>query len=207
VASQADLFALLAPLMPTTPGPWAGLSTTPGIDLVLFIHRVEGLEPGLYFLPRRGPHSQPLLEQLSVELKPQALPDIDPQVPLLRLGVSEPKQLMRVSRALHCHQDVAASSCFALGMIAEFSPRVTQTPASYRDLFREAGLIGQLLYVHAEARGLRGTGIGCYFDGAVHELLGLRDTRHQSLYHFTIGRAIEDARIETTPAYPNAVCT
>jgi hypothetical protein len=81
---------------------------------------------------------------------------------------------------------------------------VTQSPASYRDLFREAGLIGQLLYLHAEARGLRGTGIGCYFDGAVHELLGLRDTRHQSLYHFTVGRAIEDARIETAPAYPTA---
>ena len=43
----------------------------------------------------------------------------------------------------------------------------------YRRLFWECGMIGQVLYLEAEAAGARGTGIGCFYDDAVHELLGL----------------------------------
>ncbi len=53
---------------------------------------------------------------------------------------------------------------------------------------------------HRPASG--GVGIGCYFDDAVHELLGLADSRWQSLYHFTLGRARWDERLTTAPAYP-----
>jgi hypothetical protein len=35
----------------------------------------------------------------------------------------------------------------------------------------------------------------------VHELLGLESTRFQSLYHFTIGGALVDQRLQTLPAY------
>jgi hypothetical protein len=63
-------------------------------------------------------------------------------------------------------------------------------------------MLGQVLYLEAEAAGVEGTGIGCYFDDALHKLLGLRDHTYQSLYHFTFGQAVEDSRIETTPAYP-----
>ena len=62
-------------------------------------------------------------------------------------------------------------------------------------------MIGQILYLAAEAYGLCGTGIGCFFDDAVHEILGLEDKRYQSLYHFTIGRPVEDPRLTTYPAY------
>ncbi|MGZ8961963.1 MAG: nitroreductase family protein, partial [Methylophilaceae bacterium] len=71
--------------------------------------------------------------------------------------------------------------------------------SAYRDLHREAGLIGQVLYLQAEARGLRGTGIGCFFDDPIHELLGLADDTFQTVYHFTVGLALEDTRIETLP--------
>jgi hypothetical protein len=196
-----DLAALLGAVMPGAAPIWQTLAAPPGIDLVLFIHRVAGLECGLYYLPRRGPHSADLREQLSRRYTAEASPLPGSNLPLQRLCVSDPKQLMRVARTLHCHQDIAATGCLALGMVADLEARLTQHPAGYRDLLREAGLIGQLLYVHAEARGLRGTGIGCYFDDAVHDLLGLRDARHQSLYHFTVGRALEDARLETEPAY------
>ena len=54
----------------------------------------------------------------------------------------------------------------------------------------------------AEAAGLSATGIGCYFDDSVHELLGLADSRWQSLYHFTLGRAVWDERLSSLPAYP-----
>ena len=62
-------------------------------------------------------------------------------------------------------------------------------------------MIGQVLYLEAEAAGLRGTGIGCYFDDAVHEICGLSGTAFQSLYHFTLGGARTDRRIQTLPPY------
>ena len=50
-------------------------------------------------------------------------------------------------------------------------------------------MIGQVLYLEAEAAGARGTGIGCFYDDAVHELLGLVGHAWQSLYHFSMGNA------------------
>ncbi|MCH8147584.1 MAG: hypothetical protein IH987_06250, partial [Planctomycetes bacterium] len=71
----------------------------------------------------------------------------------------------------------------------------------YRRLFWEAGMIGQVLYLEAEAAGVRSTGIGCYFDDPVHDVLGLDGMAYQSLYHFTVGGAVEDTRLTTEPAY------
>lgn len=65
----------------------------------------------------------------------------------------------------------------------------------------EAGLTGQVLYLEAEAAGVRGTGIGCYFDDSVHDVLGLTDETFQSLYHFTVGMPLDDNRLQTLPAY------
>jgi hypothetical protein len=62
-------------------------------------------------------------------------------------------------------------------------------------------MLGQVLYLEAEAAGIRGTGIGCFFDDEMHALLGIRDREWQSLYHFTAGGAVDDARLTTLPAY------
>ncbi len=45
--------------------------------------------------------------------------------------------------------------------------------------------------------------MGCYFDDIVHRLLDidLADDAWQSLYHFTVGGAVEDERLTTLPAY------
>jgi hypothetical protein len=48
---------------------------------------------------------------------------------------------------------------------------------------------------------VRGTGIGCFFDDAVHGVLGLTDNSWQSLYHFTVGEPLEDGRLQTLAAY------
>ena len=69
-------------------------------------------------------------------------------------------------------------------------------------LYWECGLIGQMLYLEAEALGLRGTGIGCFFDDAVHQLVGQQGPALADLYHFTVGGAVEDPRLTTLPAYP-----
>jgi hypothetical protein len=74
-------------------------------------------------------------------------------------------------------------------------------PWWYPRLFVEAGAVGQVLYLEAEAAGFRGTGIGCFLDDSFHELLGLRGTACQSVYHFTAGMPVADPRIETFPPY------
>jgi len=78
---------------------------------------------------------------------------------------------------------------------------LAQGPWVYRQLFWEAGILGQILYLEAEAAGVRGTGIGCYFDDAVHDLLGIQSQSFQSMYHFTIGAALTDTRLQILPAY------
>ena len=66
-------------------------------------------------------------------------------------------------------------------------------------------MIGQVLYLEAEAAGIRSTGIGCFFDDPVHDIFGFNDMKYQSLYHFTVGGPVEDTRLTTLPAYPPEV--
>ena len=123
---------------------------------------------------------------------------IDDNLPLYLLSRED---MMGEAIQMSCHQDIAGMSCFSLGMISEFAPIIEKAPHRYRHLFWEAGMIGQVLYLEAEAHGFRGTGIGCYFDDAVHDLIGLTDRTFQSLYHFTVGVPVEDTRLTTLPPY------
>ena len=102
---------------------------------------------------------------------------------------------------ISCHQDIAADSCFAVGFLARFADSLEGKPWAYRELFWETGLLGQILYLEAEAAGVRATGIGCFFDDALHRLLGLDGLAWQSLYHFTVGGPVEDPRVQTWPPY------
>jgi hypothetical protein len=86
-------------------------------------------------------------------------------------------------------------------MIARFREPIEAQPSSYRTLHWETGMIGQVLYLEAEAHDLRGTGIGCFYDDLVHELIGLSGDTYQDLYHFTVGGAVEDARVTSLPPY------
>ena len=86
-------------------------------------------------------------------------------------------------------------------MLGEYEAALSQSPWHYRQLFWEAGMLGQVLYLEAEAAGVSGTGIGCYFDDAVHDLLGIKGQTLQSIYHFTVGTALKDTRLQTLPAY------
>jgi len=63
------------------------------------------------------------------------------------------------------------------------------------------GVLGQALYLEAEAAGVRATGIGCFFDDEMHTLLGVEGHAWQSLYHFTVGGAVDDQRLSAFPPY------
>jgi hypothetical protein len=190
-------------LLRTLPGPhrfpFAMLPWPPRVHLAIFVHRVAGLTPGLYLLARDPAQS----EALRAALKPEftwASPDgCPPELPLCRLAIGDTRA---IASRISCGQDIAADGCFSLGMLAEFERPLTEQGAwIYPRLFWECGMIGQVLYLEAEAAGLRGTGIGCFFDDGMHSLLGLKDRRYQSLYHFTVGGPIEDERLTSLPAY------
>ena len=198
----ADFYRMLAAVLPASTVPFDMWRWPPKIHLFIFVHRVEGLEPGLYALPR--------IDGALEKLQAATLPNFDWQqvnttfgnnfsaLPLYHLYSGNCRQ---IAKTLSCHQPIASDSAFSLAMVAEFSETIEATPWCYRHLFWECGLIGQVLYLEAEAAGLRGTGIGCYFDDSVHEILGIKDNTFQSLYHFTIGKPLEDKRLETLPPY------
>ena len=168
----------------------------PRIHFGLFVHRVDGLPSGLYFLVRdSGSESK-----IKNALKPQF--PWKPVIADFPLYLLEEGDFTRISSGIACGQDIAGDGAFSLGMIAEFEDAIRTTGAwLYPRLFWEAGLIGQILYLEAEAAGIRSTGIGCYFDDPMHELLGIRTRNLQDLYHFTIGGPVEDTRLTTEPAY------
>jgi SagB-type dehydrogenase family enzyme len=194
---REDFFRILARVMPGAE--WLRLPGDPEVHLVLFVHRVKGLEPGLYALVRNPAQRTFLREALEDAFLWQA-PEGCPEG--LPLSLLMPADVRELSRTVSCHQDIASDGVFAVAMMARFRPAIEQHGAwYYRRLFWEAGMIGQVLYLEAEAAGLRATGIGCYFDDAVHRLLGVQGQAFQSLYHFTVGGAVDDARLATLPAY------
>ncbi|HXX66324.1 MAG TPA: SagB family peptide dehydrogenase [Polyangiaceae bacterium] len=204
--APSDFFGLLSALGPDAVGTLGGRASPPSLALVLFVHRVSGLEPGAYFLARRVRDKATLADRLALHFPLLPVEGAPLGLDLRLIASVEARHLARVARALHCHQDLAAQACFALGMVAEFDQVVGDTPAAYRTLHREAGMLGHVLYLEAEVRGLRGTGIGCFFDDSLHELLKLADTQFQTLYHFAVGKPIDDPRIETTSTgWPAAV--
>lgn len=173
--------------------PWDVRPATARLHLLLFAHRVDGLAPGAYVLPRSAGGETSMRESFSPGLSWQAIAGVD--APLYRLA--DNPALAGSLRTLNCHQALGSDAMLAVAMLAEFD-----APTDYRTLLQEAGLIGQVLYLEAEAAGLRGTGIGCFFDDALHELVGLDGTALQSLYHFTIGAPVPDPRIASEPPYP-----
>ena len=178
--------------------PWDAIAWEPRIHLVLFVHRVDGLAPGIYLFMRNEHVEAKLRTELSVEFEWLPVPDCPEHFSLFRLLSADAQN---AARALSCHQDIAADGAFSFGMLAEYQNNLTRSPWVYRQLFWEAGMLGQVLYLEAEAANVRGTGIGCYFDDEVHGLLGIKNQALQSMYHFTVGGAITDTRLQTLAAY------
>ncbi len=191
---QPGFLRLLQRLLPGTDSvPFDTMAWPAAVDLLLFVHAVEGLEPGLYLLQR------------SATPPPLAGPPALPAHGLPFYAVSEPADLRALASQVACYQGLGGRGAFSLAMLADLDGVLAAEGGwAYRRLYWECGLIGQLLYLEAEANGLRGCGIGCFFDDAVHALVGLPagPAGHwQDLYHFSVGGALEDSRLATLPAY------
>ena len=176
--------------------PWA-----PHIHLAIVVHRVDDLAAGLYVLVRDTSQRAALEKAFTNADHWQRPVGCPQQLDLYCLTEADAQQ---TAREMSCFQDIASDGCFSLGMIAKYEdPLERYGPWFYPRLFWEAGVIGQVLYLEAEAAGMRSTGIGCYFDDPMHNVLGLEDRTYQDLYHFTVGGPIEDTRLTTLPAYPD----
>ena len=196
--SRTDFATLTHSLAKTLPANGAPFDVFPyeaQVHLALFIHAVSGLEPGLYIWMRNPKHFQSLKRATHASFDWYQVKE---GLPLYLLQAGDFRER---AQAVSCMQAIAGDGAYSLGMLAHFAPLLMSFPAMYPRLFWETGLVGQVLYLEAEAHALRATGIGCFFDDVMHNMLGLKDDEWQSLYHFTVGKHVDDARLQTKPPY------
>jgi SagB-type dehydrogenase family enzyme len=147
----------------------ADFAQTRFVQLYLYVHRVEGLEPGVY---------RYLAEYAELQ----------------RIRVGDQRL---VAAALSLGQELAGNACVACSMIGDFENATRlYGDRGYRYVHFEAGAIGQRMYIAAEAVGLRATGIGAFFDDQVNQYLGLSPELGQVVYHFAVGYPVADPRLE-----------
>jgi SagB-type dehydrogenase family enzyme len=198
--SRDDFLSVLARTLPSvSPLVFGALPWTPQVHLFVFVHRVRDVDPGLYLVVRDATAVSELRAALDPTFEWSRVDGSPPELELFRLRRGDVRGM---AREVSCRQDIAADGCFSLGMLARFLPALESHGAwFYRRLFWECGAVGQVLYLEAEALGLRGTGIGCFFDDPVHRAAGLRTLAWQSLYHFAFGAHVDDPRLSTESAY------
>ena len=141
------------------------------VQLYLYVHRIDGIEPGVYkFWPERAE-----LEKIKSG---------DQRVAAARLSLG---------------QALAGNACVAFSMIGDLERAArAHGDRGYRYVHFEAGAIGQRLYLAAGALGLGATGIGAFYDEEVRRYLNLRPEQGQAIYHFAIGYPIPDTRLDAS---------
>src|SRR5258706_1712636 len=107
--AREDFFRILRATLrfPARVFPWR-----PRVALLLFVHRVEGVEPGLYMLARDPAALDRLRAACTKEFawtKPAGVPD---DLPLFELARGDFRQH---AQAVSCHQEIAADGAFSLG--------------------------------------------------------------------------------------------
>ena len=166
--SLAELSAILAVTAQPLSADFAG---TRFIQLYLYAHRVDGLQPGVYrFWPERAE-----LEQVKSG---------DQRIAAAGLSLG---------------QDLAGNACVTFSMIGDLDRAArSYGDRGYRYVHFEAGTIGHRLYLGAEALGLGATGIGAFYDDEVHRYLNLVTSQGQVVYHFAIGYPVPDPRVSAS---------
>jgi SagB-type dehydrogenase family enzyme len=143
------------------------------VHLFLYLHRVEGVTPGLYYFDRQKER-------------------------LIALRKSDQRHF---ARSASCFQDIASDGVFAVSMVADFNTGMEVFgERCYRLLHHEAGHIGQHFYLTSHALGLDATGIGCFIDDAINSHIAL-PSGFEVIYNFTFGTALKDPRLTTLKAY------
>ena len=125
---------------PGRPVPWDAIPWAPAIHLGLFVHRVDGVEPGLYALARDPAKVKKLQGAMHAHFSWETPPGCPAALPLFLLERGDARVL---ATQVSCRQDIAGDGAFSLGMLAEYRAALIENgPSFYRRLFREAGLLG-----------------------------------------------------------------
>ena len=133
---------------PERPMPWDVWPYDPAIHLLIFVHRVDGLTPGLYCFVRNYKKVAFVQQAMNPELNWTIAPGCPEGLPLYWLLEGDAR---KIAAQVSCHQDIAGDSAFSLGMLAEFEGTLRERGAWwYPRMFWEAGLLGQVLYLEAE---------------------------------------------------------
>jgi SagB-type dehydrogenase family enzyme len=136
----------------------SGLRRAPGIELQLAVHRVKGLESGLYRI-----HAD------TGELSPHRLGEL--AGPLVQACGGQEK---------------AGQAAVGFLMVARLQEAAGRAgDRSYRDLLLEAGGIGQRIYLAAEATGLAARNLAAFRDDDLNRLVDLDGVR-QAVVHLTM---------------------
>jgi len=169
------------------------------VNLVLFVHDVENIPSGLYILLGDKTSKENLqLSMKDIFLWEKVNSKVD-DLYLLQGG-----DFKLIAKTISCDQDIAAHGAFSLGMLVEFDKQLQTFGAHrYKELYWNCGAIGQQLYLEATSLQLSATGIGCFLDDILHDVIGLKNSLYQSLYHFTIGRGLFDSRLTNKEPYEN----
>ncbi len=195
---RADLEQLLDFATRDWPADWRGnFPATAGrraegadlVTLYLYVHRVRDCEPGIYRWNKAAAGSAG-----------GSSAGASAKLEQLHRG-----NVQRVAAYLSLEQALAGNACFAISMIADLARAALRFGnRGYRYALFEAGAIGERLYLGAEALGWNATGIGAFYDDDVHRYLGFlaegsEDSAalpQQVIYHFAVGRAVRDPRLE-----------
>ncbi|WP_299200649.1 nitroreductase family protein [uncultured Amphritea sp.] len=174
------------------------LPDSPQVHLLCFIHSVEGLAPGIYLIPRSEEGARLFLRELQ-RWQPWDDAELNGIATAWRMKTANTR---KAAGQLCCNQAIAAGSSFTLIFLAEFdSPMNNSQGRVCPQLYEETGMLGQQIYLHSTAQGYSGTGIGCFFDDAIHELIGLKSQSLQALYGFAVGEPLRDERITQLSGY------
>src|SRR5674476_170020 len=167
--------------------------------LLLFVNRVKDFLPGLYIFLRKPAEK----ERFKAAIRPDFLWDKPENCPPgLDFYLLMEETFYDFAAQLSCGQRKAADACFTVCMLSEFEEPLNKFGSwIYPYLFWECGILGQLLYLEAEANGLKGCGIGCFFDEPLHEAIGLKGLEYQDLYHFVVGSPLQEIGVRALPAY------
>ncbi len=170
---KKELLDMLDKTLPRNIPPFNTNAHFNNIDIVIFINRVNGLESGIYYYSRNN-----LLKHNFTQIED-------------RLFLIEKGDFSEASKFINCTQDLGKFSSVSFSFVADFE-KITKN-YHYKLTLEEAGMIGHILYLEAEAKGIRGCGIGCFFDDLINE--EILNFKLQAVYNFTIGVPLIDERI------------
>ncbi len=139
-------------------GGHAALARSAGVDVFLVVHRVAGLERGLYRYDRDR-H---------------------------RLVVAQSRSLVGDFTRVCLGQEKAGSAAVGVLMVARLGEgRALATTRRYRDMLVESGAIGQRIYLAAESAGLSARNLAAFIDDDLNDLLGF-DGEREAAIHLTM---------------------